>query len=118
MDLARRLAEELTNQSAKRSPTEKIPADAWRYTFGPSDITYDRLLECVDKYKFGVFLFTSDDNVEIDGVKQASTRDNVIFELGLWAGAHGKDHLYVLQPTNFQDLEIPNGSQGIRRGAV
>lgn len=62
-----------------------------------------RLLDCVRDYKFGVFVFTADDDAQVDGKDTKITRDNVIFELGLWAGAHGRDHAHVIMPA---DVEV------------
>jgi hypothetical protein len=96
--LARRVALQLEQQASERPEPVKIEAVSWEYTFGSSDITYERLLKCVRDYQFGIFIFTADDDAQVDGADTKITRDNVIFELGLWAGKYGKDHAHVLKP--------------------
>ena len=101
-DLACRVAQQPKQQAQDLRPPVRIEATSWEYTFQSGDITYDRLLECVRDYEFGVFVFTADDDAVIDGKDTKLTRDNVIFELGLWAGAHGRDHAHVLKAAGEQ----------------
>jgi hypothetical protein len=100
---ARRVALQLEQQASERAEPVMIKAHSWKYTFSSGDITYQRLLKCVRKdYNFGVFIFTADDDAHMDGMETKITRDNVIFELGLWAGRYGKDHALVLKPTGVE----------------
>jgi hypothetical protein len=97
-DTAVSFAVQMKARAAALSSPAEFEVKAWPHTFKLSEITYESLHKCVQSYKFGVFIFTPDDNITVDGEKTKVTRDNVIFELGLWAGAHGRDHTYVLKP--------------------
>jgi hypothetical protein len=104
-DLDVHVADKMQTLAARQVPPINLEACSWQYTFKSGDMAYERLLECVDKYEFGVFIFTPDDRIERKGEKGAITRDNVIFELGLWAGAHGRDHAHVLR-ADTSDLNL------------
>lgn len=61
---------------------------------------------------FAVFIFTPDDLLTIRDKQQPVARDNVIFELGLFIGAIGKDRCYVIKPRGV-DMHIPSDLLGI-----
>ena len=95
-DMAVQVAVRMMEQAKRRGVT--IEAESWTETFQSSDITYDSLLKSVQEHEFGVFIFTADDNATIGGKDTRVTRDNVVFEFGLWAGAYGRDHAHILMP--------------------
>jgi uncharacterized SAM-dependent methyltransferase len=63
---------------------------------------------------FAAFLFSPDDRLEIRGEETAATRDNVLIELGLARGILGKDRVFTVMPSNFEDtLHIPTDLSGV-----
>lgn len=61
----------------------------WSGAFETGDITILRLLELCRQVDAAVFLVADDDTTWLRGTKVATARDNVILELGLFAGAFG-----------------------------
>lgn len=58
-------------------------------------------------------MLTPDDLVRYRGKKVNAPRDNVIFELGLFMGAIGRDRTYLL--TSSKEMKIPSDLDGITR---
>ena len=54
-----------------------------------------RLVDVSSQYDFAVRVWAPDDVTESNGQRIASTRDNVIFESGLFMGALGPDHVFI-----------------------
>src|SRR5712692_6746622 len=70
--------------------------DPWTTSFHPGTTTLDRLLELAHEVDFAAFAFARDDWTTSSpsasprtGSGQASPRDNVVFEAGLFGGALG-----------------------------
>lgn len=75
--------------------------------------TLDSLLNGLRKYDFAVFILAGDDITQIRDRPMASTRDNVIFELGLFIGHLGADRTFFVTPRSVSDLRIPTDLLGI-----
>ena len=65
---------------------------------------------------FAVLFFTPDDMTSSRGRKKASPRDNVVFELGLFMGALGRDRTYLIKPAG-ADLKLPTDLLGLTNGS-
>ena len=65
--------------------------EPWTTTFNPGRSTLDRLVELSQEVDFAAFVFAQDDWTTTDASQsgQASPRDNVVFEAGLFGGALG-----------------------------
>src|SRR3954468_1457919 len=66
--------------------------DAWTKAFNPGVSTLDRLVELTHEVDFAAFVFAQDDWTSKGPARdvdtgQASPRDNVVFEAGLFGGA-------------------------------
>jgi len=61
---------------------------------------------------FAVFVFTPDDVATIRTETTAIVRDNVLFELGLFIGALGKERCYVVRPRGV-DMHLPSDLLGV-----
>ncbi|MGV3680537.1 MAG: TIR domain-containing protein [Acidovorax sp.] len=61
---------------------------------------------------FAVFVFTPDDITTMRDKEVVVARDNVVFELGLFIGALGKDRCYVVKPRNVQ-MHLPSDVAGV-----
>jgi hypothetical protein len=78
--------------------------------------TLDSLIKAADKYDFGLFVFAPDDMIESRGQKEMSTRDNVLFELGLFLGRLGAGRTFaVIQgaQSKIDQIKIPSDLLGI-----
>ncbi len=74
---------------------------------------FDFLLESIDKYDFGIFVFVPDDTIQIRDIEKNVVRDNVIFEHGLFTGRLGKDRTFFITPKDLEKLHIPSDFQGL-----
>lgn len=64
--------------------------------FGLSQGTLESLLLAVERFDFAVLVLTPDDLAVSRGTPKQTARDNVIFELGLFVGAIGRDRTFML----------------------
>jgi CAP12/Pycsar effector protein, TIR domain len=64
--------------------------------FGLSQGTLESLVLALDRFDFAVLVLTADDLLLTRGVEAHAARDNVLFELGLFAGGIGRDRTFML----------------------
>src|SRR5499427_7277211 len=88
-----KLLEALTGDLADVADVEP-----WTTTFNPGRSTLDRLVELSQEVDFAAFVFAQDDWTTSAGSQsgQASPRDNVVFEAGLFGGALGIRRTFIL----------------------
>jgi hypothetical protein len=70
--------------------------EPWTTSFNPGTSTLERLLELTRQVDFAAFAFARDDWTEASGAGQASPRDNVVFEAGLFGGVLGMRRTFIL----------------------
>ena len=72
--------------------------EPWTTTFNPGRSTLDRLVELSQEVDFAAFVFAQDDWTMTDASQsgQASPRDNVVFEAGLFGGALGIRRTFII----------------------
>ena len=74
--------------------------EPWTAVFNPGVSTLERLVELTREVDFAAFLFAQDDWTAVGGQisedGQASPRDNVVFEAGLFGGALGMRRTFIL----------------------
>ena len=75
----------------------------WTTSFNPGTTTLERLLELTQEVDFAAFVFARDDWTtnsptasDAAGSGQASPRDNVVFEAGLFGGVLGMRRTFIL----------------------
>ncbi len=68
------------------------------------------------KSDFGVFVFSPDDRIRLRKQAFKAIRDNVIFELGLFAARLGIDRTFIIIPDDAKDLHIPTDLTGVTPG--
>ena len=72
--------------------------EPWTTTFNPGRSTLDRLVELSQEVDFAAFVFARDDwtTTDVSESGEASPRDNVVFEAGLFGGALGIRRTFIL----------------------
>jgi hypothetical protein len=80
--------------------------------FELSSGTLEALVDAKQKVDFAVLLLTADDLTHTRGPQQSSPRDNVIFELGLFMGALGRERTFVVCDQSTV-LKVPSDLHGI-----
>jgi len=71
--------------------------EPWTTSFAPGTTTLERLVELTREVDFAAFLFAEDDwTATGEGSGQASPRDNVVFEAGLFGGALGMRRTFIV----------------------
>lgn len=79
---------------------EQFAVEIWNQgtIFGLGTHTLEALETAVNKYEFGIFVFTPDDQLFSRGEAKIVARDNVIFELGLFTGKLGRKRAFIVRP--------------------
>ena len=80
-------------------------------TFNPGRNTLDRLVELSQEVDFAAFVFAQDDWTNDGYVRrpgQASPRDNVVFEAGLFGGALGIRRTFILHANGVEAADRPS----------
>src|SRR6266545_2111724 len=85
-------------QAIARGLEDVADVELWTTTFNPGRSTLDRLVELSQEVDFAAFVFAQDDWTTTDASQsgQASPRDNVVFEAGLFGGALGMRRTFIL----------------------
>jgi hypothetical protein len=86
-------------QSLTRGLAEVAQVEPWTTSFNPGTSTLERLLELTREVDFAAFVFAQDDWTTSSAATteaQASPRDNVVFEAGLFGGALGMRRTFIL----------------------
>src|SRR2546423_11027724 len=91
-------------QAIARGLGDVADVEPWTTTFNPGRSTLDRLVELSREVDFAAFVFAQDDWITTDGSTsgQASPRDNVVFEAGVFGGALGIRRTLILHPHGSQ----------------
>lgn len=92
---------------------EDFEVTVWKQnTFLLNKSTLEELIRYSRESDAAVMVFSSDDVAKIRGAEVSVTRDNVVFELGLFLGALGRDAAFVLVPDG-ENLHLPTDLAGI-----
>ena len=85
-------------QAITRGLEDVAQVEPWTTTFNPGRSTLDRLVELSLEVDFAAFVFAQDDWTTTDAspAGEASPRDNVVFEAGLFGGALGMRRSFIL----------------------
>lgn len=95
-----------------RGLSEVADVEPWMTTFNPGRSALDRLVELSQEVDFAAFVFAQDDWTTSDRSQsgQASPRDNVVFEAGLFGGALGIRRTFILHA---QGSKLPSDLLGL-----
>jgi hypothetical protein len=90
-------------QALTRGLEDVAHVEPWTTSFNPGTTTLERLLELTHEVDFAAFVFALDDWTtnsqpasDPTGSGQASPRDNVVFEAGLFGGVLGMRRTFIL----------------------
>ncbi|HEY7573930.1 MAG TPA: TIR domain-containing protein [Thermoanaerobaculia bacterium] len=90
-------------QALTRGLEDVARVDPWTTSFNPGTTTLERLVELSQQVDFAAFVFARDDWTSVGApanpspdAGQASPRDNVVFEAGLFGGALGMRRTFIL----------------------
>jgi hypothetical protein len=79
--------------------------------FKPTYTALESLHVALQEHDFAVFVFAPDDAAKMRGHEVTVTRDNVIFELGLFMGARGRRRCFILKARD-HDIHVPSDLLG------
>jgi hypothetical protein len=94
------------------------PAECTVWTqgiFGLSATNIENLMRQVDTSEFEIFVFSADDAVTMRGKLFSAPRDNVVYELGLFSGALGRERCFFVTPEG-TDIHLPTDLLGMTAG--
>lgn len=104
-------------QALTRGLDEVAQVVPWTTSFNPGTTTLERLIELTHEVDFAAFVFAQDDwtaaNVSAapqSGAGQASPRDNVVFEAGLFGGVLGMRRTFILHASG---AKLPSDLLGL-----
>src|SRR5689334_2888765 len=104
-------------QSLTRGLEEVADVEPWTTSFNPGTTTLERLLELTREVDFAAFVFAKDDWTTAGGPApattepgQASPRDNVVFEAGLFGGTLGMRRTFILHASG---AKLPSDLLGL-----
>ena len=80
--------------------------------FGLSSGTLETLVNSLNNFDFSILVLTNDDLLTLRGQEFNSPRDNVLFELGLFIGALGRERTFIVIDRSAQ-LKLPSDLAGI-----
>jgi hypothetical protein len=90
-------------QALTRGLKDVAHVDPWTTSFNPGTTTLERLVELAHEVDFAAFAFAQDDWTAVNTSAtpppdsgQASPRDNVVFEAGLFGGVLGMRRTFIL----------------------
>jgi predicted nucleotide-binding protein with TIR-like domain len=106
-------------QALTRGLQDIADVEPWTSVFNPGVSTLDRLVELSHQVDFAAFVFAQDDWTSKGatpdaGAAQATPRDNVVFEAGLFGGALGIRRTYILHARGAKLPTDLNGLTAIR----
>jgi hypothetical protein len=103
-------------QALTRGLDDVAVVEPWTTVFNPGTTTLGRLIELSHEVDFAVFVFAKDDwtttskTADMTGPGQASPRDNVVFEAGLFGSAIGMKRTFILHA---REAKLPTDLLGL-----
>jgi CRP/FNR family cyclic AMP-dependent transcriptional regulator len=103
------IAQEIHRNLRAKPVVPRIWSDG---VFQASRTAIESLIALAQEADFAVLVLTADDITISRRSKKVSPRDNLIFELGLFMGAIGRERVFILKPHHL-DIKIPSDLLGI-----
>lgn len=105
------IAKELRSLLQHRLGSDAV-VEMWRDKFALSETAIESLEAVAGQADFAVLLMTGDDMTVSRKRKSLAPRDNLIFELGLFVGALGRERSFVARDRN-SPLKLPSDILGL-----
>ncbi|GAB7226454.1 nucleotide-binding protein [Vibrio rotiferianus] len=90
----------------------KVEVTIWDKIFNSGGDTLTSLIDKSKNVDFALFVFRPEDITTMRENSKPTVRDNVVFELGLFIGALGKERCFILKPRG-EDLHMPTDLLGV-----
>lgn len=101
-------------EAVQRVLREELDVTLWTQVgFNLSQPTLTTLLQEAWRYDYAIFVFAADDEIRLREQTMLSTRDNVVFELGLFMAALGPKRCFYLVPRTDHNFRIASDLQGL-----
>lgn len=81
--------------------------------FDLSDFVLEDLVKQIDEFDFAIFVFSFEDITRMRNIEERTTRDNVVFELGLFIGGLTRQRCFIVMPRSSEKLHMPTDLLGI-----
>lgn len=81
--------------------------------FGVSEATIESLERALRRTDFAILILTADDKIQTRRQQYHAPRDNIIFELGLFIGAIGRNRTFMLVEKKREALRLPPDLHGV-----
>jgi hypothetical protein len=102
-----------TAYAIQRNLERSCDVTAWdQGVFQLTSNTLDDLIALLERTNFGIFVFGSNDLTTIRNAQYQSTRDNVVFEFGLFIGKLGKSRTFFVMPRERGAFRLPSDLVG------
>lgn len=96
------------------SHIKNLDVICWKNIFQPMHYPLEDLLIQLEHMSFGVFVLGPDDYIYIRDKDYFCTRDNVVFEMGMFIGALGRERTFFIAPSDTEkEYRIPSDLKGI-----
>lgn len=92
----------------------EVEVKVWADAFLPGKYTLEVLQQAAEDADFAVLVLAADDVIEMRKQRRSITRDNVLFELGLFLNALGRERTFALSE-QVPDLRILSDIEGVTR---
>jgi len=109
-----KIAEAIKN---KLQSSGDVEATLWtdKTVFRLSGITLMSLIEALNNYDFSILVATPDPRIKLNPSELPVPRDNVIYEMGLFAGRLGYERVFIVIPENV-GLHLATDLEGLNFG--
>lgn len=96
------------------SHIKNLDVICWKNIFQPMHYPLEDLLIQLEHMSFGVFVLGPDDYIYIRDKDYYCARDNVVFEMGMFIGALGRERTFFIAPCDTEkEYRIPSDLKGI-----
>jgi hypothetical protein len=100
--------------AAQENLEHDVESTVWTQgVFQLSKTSVASLIRVLNQSDFGLFILSPDDISSIRNKSVSTVRDNVIFELGLFAGKFGIERCFMIVPNGVDDLHLPTDLLGL-----
>lgn len=104
---------EAVRDACKKKFGKKVDVHLWSDgVFKASSLVIEELVNMSQKCDFAIMVMTPDDKMQTRNKTHMAPRDNVIYELGLFTGALGRERTLLVVP-NSVALKIPTDLLGV-----